>query len=63
MTMKKFFITSAILTVLSITGCTSAPAPPLDVGDKLIIPADHTFVVPPQGIRFSNGATIGVRPE
>jgi len=67
--MKKAFITAAILTVLSITGCTSssvlalAPAQPFDVGDTLVIPAGHTFVVPPQGIRFSNGATIGVQPE
>jgi len=61
--MKKTFITAAMFTVLSITGCTSAPAPPLDVGDRLVVPADHAFVIPPEGIRFSNGATIGVQPQ
>ncbi len=61
--MKKAFITASILSVLAMTGCTSALAPPLDVGDKLVIPANHTFIVPPQGIRFSNGATIGVQPD
>jgi len=61
--MKKAFVTAAILSVLAMTGCTSAPAPPLDVGDKLVVSADHTFVIPPEGIRFSNGATIGVQPE
>jgi hypothetical protein len=61
--MKRAFITAAILGVLVITGCTSAPAPPLDVGDRLIVPADHAFVIPSQGIRFSNGATIGVQPR
>ena len=59
--MKKAFITASILSVLAMTSCTSAPTPPVDVGDKLVVPADHTFVVPPQGIRFSNGATIGVQ--
>jgi hypothetical protein len=61
--MKTAFITAAILTVLSITGCTTAPAPPLDVGDKLVVPADHAFIIPTQGIIFSNGATIGVQPQ
>jgi hypothetical protein len=61
--MKQSFRTSLILAVLFTSSCTSSPAPPLDVGDRLVVPADHSFVVPPQGIRFSNGATIGVQPE
>jgi hypothetical protein len=61
--MKKVFITVAMFTVLSITCCISAPAPPLDVGDRLVVPAGHAFVIPPQGIHFSNGATIGVQPQ
>ncbi len=59
----KMFSTIFAFGFLILTGCASAHAPPVDVGDKLVVPADHTFVIPPQGIRFSNGATIGVQPD
>jgi len=59
---KEFFI-AALLGALTISGCTEAPPPPVDVGDRLIVPADHAFVIPPEGIRFSNGASIGVQPD
>jgi hypothetical protein len=59
--MKNTFIAILLLSVFTLTGCSSPPTPkPLDVGDKLILSAEHPFMVPPEGIRFSNGATIGV---
>jgi len=55
--MKKLIL----LTTLLIPACADpAPCPPpIDVGQKLVLPSDHRLVVPPQGIRFSNGFTIG----
>jgi hypothetical protein len=59
--MSKTFLALAVALLISSCAMQQQPIPPIDVGEKLVLPADHTYVVPPQGIRFSNGFTVGVQ--
>ena len=60
--MQKIIMKAALLGVFVVAACAMTPPQPLNVGDKLIVPTGHAFILPPEGIRFSNGATIGGAP-
>ena len=51
---------SMLLALITLAACAQRAIPPMEVGDSLVLSSDHPFIVPPEGIRFSNGATIGV---